>query len=277
MLQIIDSYDKIQTLFKTGAFQLEQWELYAAGLPEPIFQMVKEDAAKYDFDRQILPVLEHLFSHQELAETAHRSFVRATDGLEEKCAHLPGGGVKSTIVFYLGLCCAAGWAVELHGEPAVLFGLEKIVELGWVDETSMIGLIYHELGHNWHFQNRKVPPWNQTPQEKALWQMYTEGVAMWFEQFLCGSRRFYPQDRGGWLAWCEVNRERLAKAYKKRLETDGNVQDFFGDWCSFEGHSDAGYFLGGEIARRVEEERGVEFLLNMQADDFWQYLAGMCR
>ncbi len=277
MLQIIDSYDKIQQLFKAGAFRMDCWEQYAAGLPEPIHQMVRRDAAKYDFDRQILPVLEYIFSHQELAETAHRSFVRATDGLKEKCAHLPGGRLKSTIVLYLGLCCAAGWAVELQGEPAVLLGLEKIVELDWIDETSMIALIYHELGHNWHFQNRKASVWGQTPKEQALWQLYTEGVAMWFEQFLCGNQRFYHQDREGWLAWCEANRERLAKAYEKRLDENGDVQDFFGDWCFFEGHSDTGYFLGGEIVRRVEKEHGVQFLLNMQADDFRRYLAEMSR
>ncbi len=275
MIKILDSYGEIQTLFHGGSFDKKQWERYAAGISQDLLQKVEEDAAQYDFDRQILPVLEYLFSHQELADTAHRSFLRVTGDLAEKCGTLPGKPVDSVILLYLGLCCGAGWATELGGTPAVLLGLEKIVELHWTDEKSMIGLIYHELGHNWHFQNRTEERLLKTGEEKALWQLYTEGVAMWAEQWLCGDRHFYHQDKDGWLAWCEKNRRVLKAEYLRRVENGGNVQDFFGDWCSFEGHSDTGYYLGAELAKSVYEDRGVEYLLHISLEEFYTYLAAL--
>ena len=32
--------------------------------------------------------------------------------------------------------------------------------------------------------------------------------------------------------------------FRRRLVNGEQVQDYFGDWCSFRGHSDVGYFLG---------------------------------
>lgn len=272
MIQIIDTYKAVKTLLAADSFNRERWEEYMRKISPDLLKMVLEDASIYDFDSQIQPVLEYLFAHRELAEKAHGSFLKVTEGLEEKCLHLPGGGVDSTVLFYLGLCSGAGWAASLNGKPAILLGLEKIVELHWVDETSMTGLIDHELGHNWHFQNRGAETFPETPKGAALWQLYTEGVAMWFEQAMYGDRHFYHQNKNGWLAWCEANRFKIARNFEKRAE-NGCVQDFFGDWCSFEGRSDTGYYLGAEIAHMACEERGVEFLLHMTLEDVEAYLS----
>ena len=63
-------------------------------------------------------------------------------------------------------------------------------------------LLYHELGHLWHFQRRTAPAWAEDPAARALWQLYTEGMATYVQQRLFGGRSFYSQDRDGWLAWC---------------------------------------------------------------------------
>lgn len=158
-------------------------------------------------------------------------------------------GLDADILFYLGLCSGAGWATDLDGRPAVLLGAEKIVELNWTGKTAMCGLLYHELGHLWHSQCRKAPSFEETA--SALWQLYTEGVAMFFEQELAGGPDFFHQNRDGWLSWCRENEGKLFREFCRRCKAGESVQDFFGDWCSYRGHSDIGYFLGAVLARNL--------------------------
>ena len=93
-------------------------------------------------------------------------------------------------------------------------------------------LLYHELGHLWHFQRRTAPAWAEDPAARALWQLYTEGMATYVQQRLFGGRSFYSQDRDGWLTWCGANRARLFSAFRRRVDGGESVQDFFGDWCA---------------------------------------------
>lgn len=272
MIKVIDTYEEIMGLLATGRFDRDAYRRYAAGISPALLSMVEEDAGKYDFERQIRPVLQYLYDHRELADAAHTAFLQATEGLEERCNTIGYGGVDSVIVFYMGLCCAAGWATELDGKPAVLLGLEKIVELNWTDEASMIGLIYHELGHNWHSQNRHMETRRESSREKALWQLYEEGVAMYYEQLLCGNLHFYHQDKNGWLDWCEKNEHRIAREYLRRIEQGESVQDFFGDWCEFEGRSDVGYYLGARVVHRIREERGLEDLVELSLEEVEAFL-----
>ena len=272
MLQVIDTYGEIQKLLETGSVDRDAYWKYAAGISETLPKMVEEDIRGYDFENQVLPVLQYFYAHRDLAKTAHNSFLQAVEGLEEKCRRVGYGTLDSTVVLYMGLCCAAGWATELDGRPAVLLGIEKIVELNWVDEASMIGLVYHELGHNWHNQNRRMQSRVESPRQKALWQLYTEGVAMYYEQLLCGDGRFFHQDRDGWLDWCEENERRLAKEYLRRVESGESVQDFFGDWCNFEGRSDVGYYLGARVIHRICEERGIAEMVDLPLEEVEDFL-----
>jgi len=36
-----------------------------------------------------------------------------------------------------------------------------------------------------------------------VWQLFTEGIAMYFEQVLVGDLEYYHQNRDGWRDWCE--------------------------------------------------------------------------
>jgi uncharacterized protein YjaZ len=179
-------------------------------------------------------------------------------------ATLQETGVEATVVMYLGLCSGAGWATEMDGRPAVLLGLEKIVELDWCDDASMSALIDHELGHLWHFQHRTKPAFA----DKALWQLYTEGMAMFFEQQLKGDRHFFHQNKNGWLAWCEANRDALLEEFARRVAAGESVQDFFGDWCSYQGYSDVGYYLGSVLIWRMAERCPAQALADMTQSEF---------
>ena len=263
MITVIDTYAQIRALLAEGGFCMACWKRYAAAVSPRLPALIQDDIREYDFEKQILPVLHFLYAHEELLEEAHAAFVQVTDGLERKCHQAVAQRLDSRVVFYLGLCSGAGWAMELDGVPTVLLGVEKIVELHWTDPRSMAGLIYHELGHQWHFQNRQAPKEYGTVREKALWQLYSEGMAMYFEQRLCDDRHFYHQDHDGWLHWCRARREDLIREYLRRIDYGESVQGFFGDWCSYEGHSDTGYYLGTELVRRAADMYQPKELLNL--------------
>lgn len=69
------------------------------------------------------------------------------------------------------------------------------------------------------------------------------------EQMLCGDDEFYHQNKNGWLDWCKKNENEIKKEYLRRLDEKESVQDFFGDWCSYKGHSDVGYYLGCQFVK----------------------------
>lgn len=263
-MKITDAFDGIYECYPDGSFDLKCWERYAEKISPSFADKIKNDAADYNFEQDILPVLQAAYDGRDRLAEAHNSFCRLTDGLSEKVRDKLGGGLNVHIVFYLGLCSGAGWATDIDGVPAVLLGTEKIAELSWTDEKSMAGLIYHELGHLWHFQTRTVQTEPKSPKEKALWQLYTEGMAMHAEQLLCGDESFYHQDRDGWLRWCTENRGRLFGEFLKRIENGESVHCFFGDWNNFEGRSDVGYYLGGELIRSLSERCPLKELANLK-------------
>ena len=273
MLKIIDTYNEITKLFDAGSFDMSNWKHYVLNISKTLLKLIQDDVMEYDFKRQILPVIQFLFENRELADITHTSFIKVTRKLDEKCETVLHDKLDCTIILYMGLCNAAGWAAKLDGEPVILLGIEKIVELNWVDEISMIGLIYHGLGHYWHFQNRSTETHLKTLKEKSLWQLYTEGMAMYFEQLMYGNPHFYHQNKNGWLDWCDKNKHRIAKEYLRRIENNENVQDFFGDWCSFEEHSDVGYYLGAEIVNLISKDCGMDSLINLKLEVVEDYLS----
>lgn len=256
-MRVIDSFDSVFSCFEDGIFSLEKWRAYAGSISPQLIDKCLADASDYDFTGQVLPVLNAFAAQPEKAMQAHDAFVRHMDALPEM-------DVDATVVMYLGLCSGAGWATELDGRPAVLLGLEKIVELDWCDDASMAALIDHELGHLWHFQHRTAPEFPSA----ALWQLYTEGMAMYFEQRLAGDRLYFHQNKNGWLAWCEANRDALLDEYARRVAVGESVQDFFGDWCSYQGHSDVGYYLGSVLVWRFAERCTENALAELTQPEF---------
>ena len=142
--------------------------------------------------------------------------------------------------------------------------LEKIIELDWGDETNMRALILHEIGHLWHKLNGNLHIPEYTKRRKGIAQLYCEGVAMVCEHILCGDNDFYHQDKDGWLSWCYKNENQIKREYLRRLDKKESVQDFFGDWCSYNGYSDVGYFLGCRFVRYIMKSYSLKEIANMR-------------
>ena len=230
--------------FVSNDFNIEKWADYAKGISPYLYEKVEKDISDYCFDKDILPVINAALRNKEKLFLIHAVFQNITRKLKKYVIENLGIDLDVEIILYLGLCSGAGWATSLGEQKTILLGIEKIIELEWYDENTMVALIAHELGHIWHMEEGGVYYQQVTQKEKAVFQLYSEGIAMLFEQKFYNDDNYYHQNRNGWLEWCENNIEDIKRDYLLRVQNDVSVQDFFGDWCSYKGYSDVGYFLG---------------------------------
>lgn len=274
-MKIIDTYHKIADCFNDGVFNIENWQRYSDSISTGLAVKLKSDIADYDFQKDILPILNDVVRNLDKLDIAHRSFLSLTGGLSEKLQSVLQTDLNVSIIFYLGLCNSAGWATELDGQPVVLLGVEKIIELNWHSKTYMAGLIYHELGHVWHNKMRSgiMKPF----ENRALWQLYREGVAMYVEQLLIDDKRFYHQDKDGWLNWCQGNNKDLYNVYLNRIIKGDSICDFFGDWNNYDGKSDIGYYLGCELVKELSYKYSITQLANLEQNDVYDQLVAMTK
>ena len=261
-MKIINTCDKIKSVFSDG-FSIDLWRKYAEEISKELPSKCENDAKGYDFNKSVLPVLEAALNEEKL-DFVSRSFQTVIDTLNDNLSKLFDKEPDINIILYLGLCNGAGWATTLDGKDTVLLGIEKIIELDWGDETNMRALILHEIGHLWHKLNGNLHIPEYTKRRKGIAQLYCEGVAMVCEHILCGDDDFYHQNKDGWLDWCYKNENQIKREYLRRLDKKESVQDFFGDWCSYNGYSDVGYFLGCRFVEYLMKTYSLKEIANMK-------------
>jgi len=276
-MKIIDTYHDILALAQktAGRFDENNWKAYAGTISEGLPEKCLRDSEEYDFPQDVLPVLEQALNSQDKLAELHDSFVRATEGLEGRFAAVFGMEVQVDIILYLGLCNGAGWVTWLDGRRVILLGAEKIIELDWGDADTMTALIYHELGHVWHDAAGTMYADTKSVAERSVWQLYQEGIAMYCEQLLVGDFSRYHQNKNGWLCWCEENKKSLFAEYKRRVDAEESTQDFFGDWCNYQGYSDVGYYLGCELVKHMAGQYTITELARLTIGDVNAALCGM--
>ncbi|MHA1775586.1 MAG: hypothetical protein ACTSWC_02360 [Promethearchaeota archaeon] len=157
-------------------------------------------------------------------------------------------------VLYVGLGCGAGWATRYRDQPAVLMGIENIIECGWHSENSLAGLIAHEVGHLVHqeWRNQSQLP-NKPVGNDSYWNLYEEGFAMRAEHKILNRESFHEAEgQDNWVEWCHQHRNWLAKEYLNAVEDKEKIRKFFGSWYDIKGYKQTGYFLGHEILKDWE-------------------------
>ena len=261
-MKIINTCDKIKMLFSNG-FDISVWRKYAGEISKELPLKCGNDAKEYDFNKSVLPVLEAALNDEKI-DFVSRNFQTVVDTLNANLTRLFDTEPDINIILYLGLCNGAGWATTLDGKDTVLLGIEKIIELNWGDETNMRALILHEIGHLWHKVNGNLHIPEYTKRRKAISQLYCEGVAMVCEHILCSDNGFYHQNKDGWLDWCRENESKIKKEYLRRLDAKESVQDFFGDWCSYNGYSDVGYYLGCRFVEHLMKSYSLKKIANLK-------------
>lgn len=270
MIKIIDTFAKINDLFEDGKFILDKWKTYMNSIYGNAANFVIDDmkecfgSGDYVYEKDILPIVTAVYKHADL-EILHSSFCKVTEGLNKKVNDCFGNEVGIDIVLYVGLCNGAGWVTNINGRDVILLGVEKILELNWLDEASMCGLIYHELGHVYHTQYGDFNQQSDISEQNFVWQLFTEGIAMYFEQILVNDFNYYHQDKNGWLKWCDNHFEQILADFHKDLEAMTKCnQRYFGDWVSYNGRGDVGYYLGTKFVQRLNEKYSFEELINMK-------------
>ena len=272
-MNVIDLSGQMLSAYENGCFSLEKWECYmdrclpgAKALCLSDMREVLE--AGYSWEKDFLPVLNAVAQDAYKREEAIASFRRVSETLDERIRARFGKTVDTDLVVYLGLCNGAGWAASVDGKPVVLLGIEKIMELNWCDVTAMSGLVIHELGHVYQEQYGVLRREFGSLPEKFLWQLFTEGVAMVFEQEVLGDPAFYQQDVGGWKQWCDENAALIRQSFCADLDsmTQEN-QRYFGDWVRFLDHGDTGYYLGARFVRFLLEADGFDNIIGYGIED----------
>ncbi len=223
-------------------------------------------SGSYTFEKDFLPVINS--AHQNLAlHKFHDSFLQATEGLHACIVSNFGREIDADIVLYLGLGNAAGRATKMNGRDAVLLGVEKIIELEWFDLKSMYGLIYHELGHIYHAQHGVLDRQSENRRQNFIWQLFTEGIAMHFEQVCVGDSEFYHQDTNGWKEWCRHNFRQILRDFDKDISrAEWFEQRYFGDWSDYYGFCDVGYYLGARFIKILLKSYTFDEMINFDID-----------
>ena len=276
MIRIVDTLSQINSLFDNGAFNLEKWELYINSVYDKSADIFKRDlqeyldSGNYVYEKDILPIINAVHGHSSL-ETLYTSFHKVTNCLNERIDDCFGHALDIDIVLYLGLCNGAGWVTNIDGRDVILLGIEKILELNWHDEDSMRGLIYHELGHVYHKQYGVFHQNSDDGSRNFVWQLFTEGIAMYFEQVLMNDLNYYHQNKNGWLDWCDDHYQQILVDFRTDLPVMTRFnQQYFGDWVNYCGWGDVGYYLGTKFVHHLCNTCSFEQLIQKDIDAIYQ-------
>ncbi len=257
-MNIINTIGQIPNVYTDGSFDMEKWKNYIRSISPALEQMCFNDMEQtidtglYSFEKDFLPILNSVICDESKLIKLNKNFNVVTANLDEKVKNAFGRSIDVEIVIYLGLCNGAGWVETIGNKTYCLLGVEKILELNWYDLNSLYGLIYHELGHVYQNQYGVLERKFDDRRSQFLWQLFTEGIAMHFEQALVGDFDYYHQDKNGWKDWCDGHLEEIKKDFYHDLDTmTFDNQIYFGDWVEYHNQSDIGYYLGGKFVQYI--------------------------
>lgn len=272
-MEIIDATGELNACFASGTFDLDRWGAYIDAAVPGARELCLGDLrdcldADFTWEGSYLPVLNAVLREREKREWAIASFHAVTERLDKRLLARFGRTVDAKVILYLGLCNGAGWVTTVRGQRAVLLGLEKILELDWCGIDDMTGLILHELGHVYQGQYGVLYWETDDEPEQFLRQLFTEGVAMVFEQELVGDPTYFHQDRDGWKNWCDRNAAKIRRSFEQdRNSMTRMTQRYFGDWVSFEGHGDTGYYIGTRFVRFLMETEDFDRIIQYDMEE----------
>lgn len=273
MLTVINTLPQIKECFGDGGFDLALWRRYIDRCVPGAAQLCLEDMeectrdGRFTYEQHFLPVLNAVRDNPRMGEL-EENFFAVTDRLEERITKLFGRAPEVDIVLYLGLCGGAGWVTEVDGRMCVLLGIEKILELGWHTSDMMRGLVWHELGHVYHASFGNLDQPTASLRQEFIWQLFCEGIAMYFEQVIACCDEYFHQDIDGWLDWCKAHHDELKADFDRDLDSMiRTTQRYFGDWASYCGRGDTGYYLGNCFVRWALREHTFDRLIAFSVDD----------
>lgn len=279
-MKIINTINDIFDIYSSGSFDINKWNNYINRINSKLGQLCVQDmneainSGQVSFKKDYLPILNNVINQKEKLDELQKNFIKVTESLEDNILKKFNKTIDVEIVLYLGLCNGAGWVVEIENKVYCLLGIEKILELNWYDMNSLYGLIYHELGHVYQKQYGVLEREFDNNKHQFLWQLFTEGIAMYFEQTLIADYEYYHQDKNDWKAWCDNHIKLIAQDFNNELDimTFDN-QRYFGDWVYYNGYSDTGYYLGTKFTQYICKQYDFDDILSFDiiiVEQLWQ-------
>lgn len=268
-MKIIDTTKDLFDVYANGVFEIDRWKKYIERIDPALGALCMQDikasidTGAVEFEKDYLPILNRVIHDKEKLEKLQENFERVTENLNNRIIKQFGKALDVDIILYLGLCNGAGWVETVGDRVCCLLGVEKILELAWYDVRSLYGLIYHELGHVYQNQYGVLERRYESGAHQFLWQLFTEGIAMYFEQTLIGDPAYYHQDKNGWKTWCDGHRMQIIEDFSRELDglTFEN-QRYFGDWVSYRGQPDVGYYLGTQFVQYICKSHAFDEILS---------------
>ena len=272
-MNIINTINDIFDIYSSGSFDINKWKNYINRINSKLGQLCVQDmneainTGQVSFKKDYLPILNNVINQKEKLDELQMNFIKVTESLEDNILKKFNKTIDVEIVLYLGLCNGAGWVAEIENKVYCLLGIEKILELNWYDMNSLYGLIYHELGHVYQKQYGVLEREFDNNKHQFLWQLFTEGIAMYFEQTLIADYEYYHQDKNDWKAWCDnhIKQIILDLSNDLNLMTFDN-QRYFGDWVYYHNHSDVGYYLGTKFIQYICKQYVFDEILSFNID-----------
>lgn len=83
-MKTIDTFFQMTGCFVNGIFHMENWEKYANSIFPGLAVKLKDDIADYDFENDVLPLLNNVPHHLDKLDAAHQSFLSLTDDCRKR-------------------------------------------------------------------------------------------------------------------------------------------------------------------------------------------------
>ena len=100
---------------------------------------------------------------------------------------------------------------------------------------------------------------------------------MIFEQELVGNPDYFHQNGNGWTTWCHEHLTAIAHCFAAESPSlTRETQRYFGDWVSFEGYPDVGYYLGAHFVRFLMEKMTFDEVLRLPLSQIQQLFDAFC-
>ena len=272
-MNIMDATKDMLAVFEMGQFSMDNWKSYMdTSVPQAkercLHDMEDSITTGLTWEEDYLSVLNSVPHNIDKLKEITGSFYKVTENLNETISAKFGKSPDADIILYLGLCNGAGWVTTIDGRTTVLLGIEKIIELNWCGIDAMNGLILHELGHVYQAQYGILHRETDSLRDRFLWQLFTEGIAMVFEQEIVGDPEYYHEDNAGWKNWCSQNIRLIRQSFYNDLDTmTRENQRYFGDWVDFNGYADVGYYLGARFVRFLLGYDCFDNIISYDMDD----------
>lgn len=241
--------------------QIEKWKSsYMKKYPELCEKQIteyRETGAEWkDIARQY--IYANLSDKVELMPQIHSRLIECLNPTYTTAMKKFGEDFNIVFVIYVGIGLGAGWATTYRNIPAVLFGLENIVDCRWISKESLTALAAHEISHLIHFEWRKSRKL-EIEHSSPYWSLYEEGFATWCEHYIMGKEIWrYQSGQQNWLKWCQKNQRKLSQEFLRRINKKEDIRPFFGSWFEVFGQKQTGYYLGHEIIKNWKRELDIE-------------------